>query len=265
MSCASRSPVTAPTTGSSGRCTTRFVYYDIWSYQATRIVYDGLVALQYSSADAQVMVPDLADAVPTPTDGGRTYIFNLRPGIRYSTGVAVRASDFELGVQRALRVSPRPDFYAGLIRDRTCLEAEAQTPCELREAAVVADDAAGRVTFHLDAPDPLFLYKLTLFVFPTPPGTPVGELDAPLLGTGPYQVAPSDDDAVLTLTRNPWFQPVVAPCAAGRLPRHDHLADRAHRGRGRAGGGAGSRGPRRRDPRRARRKISPPCGSSSSV
>ena len=76
------------------------------------------------------------------------------------------------GVQRALRVGWRPDFNAGLIRDKACLD-EA-TPCELRAGAVVADDAAGRVTFHLEAPDPLFLYKLTLFVVPTPPGTPVG-------------------------------------------------------------------------------------------
>ena len=121
------------------------------------------------------------------------------------------------------------------------------TPCDLRAGAVVADDAAGRVTFHLEAPDPLFLYKLTLFVVPTPPGTPVGELDSPLPGTGPYQVAPRDEGTVLTLARNPWFQPVVAPRAAGRLPRHDHLADRAQRGRGGAGGGAGSRGPHRRD------------------
>ena len=71
--------------------------YDIWSVQPNRIVYDGLVALQYSGADPQVLVPDLADAVPAPTDGGRTYTFNLRPGIRYSDGTEVRASDIELG------------------------------------------------------------------------------------------------------------------------------------------------------------------------
>ena len=60
------------------------------SSQASRIVYDGLVALKYSGADPQVLVPDLADSVPTPTDGDRTYIFNLRPGIRYSDGTEVR-------------------------------------------------------------------------------------------------------------------------------------------------------------------------------
>ena len=224
--------------------------YDIWSTQASRIVYDGLVGLQYSGADPQVLVPDLADAVPTPTDGGRTYIFNLRPGIRYSDGC--RGPGLRLRARCAARAVLA--FPTTRPRDRTSTPASSGArrasttgrACDLSDG-VVADDAAGRVTFHLEAPDPLFLYKLTLFVVPTPPGTPVGKLDSPLPGTGPYQVAPSDEGTVLTLARNPWFQPVVAPRAAGRLPRHDHLADRAQRGRGGAGGGAGSRGPHRRD------------------
>jgi len=193
------------------------ITYDIFSWQASRIVYDGLVALQYSGADPQVLVPDLADAVPTPTDGDKTYIFNLRPGIRYSDGTEVRASDFELGVQRALRVGPRPDFYAGLVRDRTCLE-EPRRPCQLRAGAVVADDAAGRVTFHLDVPDPMFTYKLTLFVVPTPPGTPVGPLTSPLPGTGPYQIVSPAPGSVLTLTRNPWFQQWSIPAQPAGFP-----------------------------------------------
>ncbi len=217
VTCASRWPATPPSTGSTGRRSTRPACYDTFSSQASRIVYDGLVALNYSGADPQVLVPDLADSVPTPTDGDRTYIFNLRPGIRYSDGTEVRASDFVLGLQRALRVSPRPDFYAGLIRDRACLE-EPTTTCELRAGAVVADDAAGRVTFHLDAPDPLFLYKLTLFVVPTPPGTPVGPLTSPPLGTGaiPDRLAGSwhgpDPD------RNPWFQQWSIPAQPAGFP-----------------------------------------------
>ena len=70
----------------------------------------------------------------------------------------------------------------------------------------MADDAAGRVTFHLDAPDPLFLYKLTLFVVPTPPGTPVGPLTSPPPGTGAYRIVPPAPGTVLNLERNPWFQ-----------------------------------------------------------
>jgi YVTN family beta-propeller protein len=69
-----------------------------------RMVYDGLVAFHQASGDAGLtLVPDLATTLPTPTDGGRTYTFTVRPGIHYSTGATVRASDIRRGVLRDLQ------------------------------------------------------------------------------------------------------------------------------------------------------------------
>jgi ABC-type transport system substrate-binding protein len=113
------------------------------------------------------------------------------------------------GVKRALYYrSPedqaaRPDFYAGIVGGQACIDD--WTTCDLREG-VVADDAAGRVTFHLEAPDPLFLYKLTLFVVPTPPGVPVGPLTTPPPGTGAYRIVSPAPGTVLNLKRNPSFE-----------------------------------------------------------
>ena len=165
--------------------------YDLTSHEATRMVYDGLLAYHYSSADPQVLVPDLATAVPEPTDGGKTYTFNLRPGIRYSTGAPVQAADFVRGVHRALMKSDaRPDFYKGIVGGRACIHHP--TSCDLREG-VDTDNATGRVTFHLAAPDPQFLYKLSLLVVPAPRGTPWGKFTSPPLpGTGPYRIATYD-------------------------------------------------------------------------
>ena len=107
-----------------------------------------------------MLVPDLATQVPAPLDGGRTYVFNVRRGIRYSTGVAVLASDFVRGMYRALRPrAARHDFYAGIVGGKACIAHPAS--CDLSQG-VVADDDAGRVTFHLVAPDPQFLPKLTI-------------------------------------------------------------------------------------------------------
>jgi peptide/nickel transport system substrate-binding protein len=41
--------------------------------------------------ESDTLVADLAASVPAPTDGGRTYAFQLRRGLRYSTGAAVHA------------------------------------------------------------------------------------------------------------------------------------------------------------------------------
>ncbi|MGE0170343.1 ABC transporter substrate-binding protein [Nocardioides sp.] len=177
--------------------------YDRTTLHATRVVYDGLLAYHYASADPQTLVPDLATSVPEPTDGDTTYTFTLRPGIRYSTGVEVRASDFRRGVHRALVATDgRPDFYAGIIGGQRCIERPRS--CDLSRGVDV-DDATGRVTFHLRAPDPQFLYKLTLLVFPAPRGTPIREVTRPLPGTGPYQISTYVVNERFTLTRNPYF------------------------------------------------------------
>ena len=52
--------------------------------------------------DALTFVPDLAEDIPDSPDGGLTWTFRLRPGLRYSDGRPVRAGDavrsFERGV-----------------------------------------------------------------------------------------------------------------------------------------------------------------------
>ena len=65
----------------------------------------------------------------------------------------------------------------------------------LRTAAsasgIRTDDAAGTVAFHLTAPDPDFLYKLTPYAYsaPIPPGVPDRDVgSAPVPGTGPYRL-----------------------------------------------------------------------------
>ena len=51
------------------------------------LAYDALVAFNHTGGPRGLqLVPDLALALPTPSDGGRTYAFRLRAGIRYSDG-----------------------------------------------------------------------------------------------------------------------------------------------------------------------------------
>ena len=62
---------------------------DAWS--ALIMTNDGLVTFQrVGGSNGARLVPDLATAIPVPGDGGRTYTFQVRTGIRYSTGAPVR-------------------------------------------------------------------------------------------------------------------------------------------------------------------------------
>ena len=46
------------------------------------------------------LIPGLAEEVPEPTNGGKTYTFKLRDGLEYSDGSPVKAGDFENTMKR---------------------------------------------------------------------------------------------------------------------------------------------------------------------
>jgi peptide/nickel transport system substrate-binding protein len=176
-------------------------------WQLFTIVYDGLVAFRkVAGPEGMVLVPDLADAIPEPTDDGRTYAFHLRPGLHFDGGRPVRASDAAASFRRMFRVlSPTAgSFYGAISGASACLA----TPATCALAGVVADDAAGTVTIHLDRPDPELLMKLTLphaSILPADaPDHDTGSV--PIPGTGPYRIAEYDPAARLRLERNPDFR-----------------------------------------------------------
>jgi len=136
-------------------------------------VYDGLVSLRKSGgAPGLTLVPDLATTLPRPTEGGTTYTFTLRPGIRYSNDTLVRASDFRRGIQRELTFGDdNPGYYEGILGGHTCLQHPKR--CAPLSAGIVTNDPERTVTFHLAQADPEFPYKLALLLAaPAPPGAP---------------------------------------------------------------------------------------------
>ena len=179
---------------------------DIFTAQPENLVYDGLADFRRTGGVAGLaLVPDLAMTLPRPADGGLTYTFTLRPGIRYSTGALVHAADIRRGVQRALTLAGgQSGYFASIVGGPNCRAHPAM--CDL-SAGVVTDDSTRRVTFHLTTPDPDFLEELTLFVYPTPAGTSTAQLKMPLPGTGPYMITGyQPTEKQFTLTRNPFFR-----------------------------------------------------------
>src|SRR5204862_4052248 len=68
------------------------------------LVYDGLVSYRRTGGSTfGLLVGDLATGVPEPSDDGRTYVFTLRPGIRYSDGAPVVPEDFRASLERVIR------------------------------------------------------------------------------------------------------------------------------------------------------------------
>ena len=166
---------------------------------------DALVAYNHVGGPAGIqLVPDLAVAVPVPTDNGRTYTFRLRPGIRYSNGRPLRAADFRRGVERLFRVgSYGRALFDGIVGAARCRP----DSCDL-SSGVVTSEAARTVTYHLIAGDPDFLDSLAThgLGFPMPAGTPFHDTGlVPIPGTGPYRIA-SASTHEMRYVRNRYFR-----------------------------------------------------------
>lgn len=178
-----------------------------WDIQL--LLYDGLVGFRRAGGiDDYDLVPDLAVELPEPTDGGRTYSFALRPGIRYSDGRLLRPADFRRGIERTFIVSDggraggETWYFRSLVGADACVRAPSS--CDLSDGIVTGKST---VTFRLTEPDPDFRFKLAFpFAAPAPPGTPT-RLARPgaVLGTGPYRVVSFVPERTLELGRNPNF------------------------------------------------------------
>jgi YVTN family beta-propeller protein len=172
------------------------------------LAYDGLTAYErVGGSRSNQLVPDLAASLPAPTDGGTTYTFQLRAGIRYSNGEPLRPEDFRRALERDLILGGN-DYYGGpfaaVMGGTLCAAPPGR--CDLSQGVVV-DDAADTVTFHLVAPNPEFLDRLTLpDAYPVPAGIPDHEIGlTPMPSTGAYQFVDVSRAAAM-LVRNPYFR-----------------------------------------------------------
>jgi peptide/nickel transport system substrate-binding protein len=178
--------------------------YTLQEWQLLIDTHDGLVQFNRVGGTAGTkIVPDLATSLPQPTNGGKTYVFHIRKGIKFSNGQVMKPSDFVTTFERQFTVPGPTSFYSGIIGADKC----STKGCDLSQG-VVADDSAYTLTINLTAPDPEFFDKLALpFAYVVPASTSkklTGNNVPP--GTGPYMWQSYNPNSEAVLVRNPYFK-----------------------------------------------------------
>src|SRR5256884_2856577 len=124
--------------------------YTLEEWQLLIDTHDGLVGFaKVGGVAGAKIVPDLATSIPEPTNGGKTYVFTIRKGIKFSNGQTLKPSDFVRTFERQFTVPGPTSFYSGLVGASKC----STKGCGL-SPGVVADDSAYTLTLNLTAPDP---------------------------------------------------------------------------------------------------------------
>ncbi|MGZ4320060.1 MAG: ABC transporter substrate-binding protein [Gaiellaceae bacterium] len=169
----------------------------------------GLQLLNYpdaSGARGTRLVPEAAAAMPTVTDGGRTYTFRIRPGYRFSppSGRPVTAATFRYSIERALNPGLGPGAPAyGYLSDVVGAGAFYLGKAQHVSGITVSGN---RLRIRLVAPAGDFLGRLSMpFFAAVPIGTPIvdGGVQTPIPSAGPYYLAVSFQDQLRVLERNP--------------------------------------------------------------
>jgi peptide/nickel transport system substrate-binding protein len=180
--------------------------YTLEEWQLLINTHDGLVGFSHvGGLPGTKIVPDLATSIPTPTNGGKTYVFNIRKGIKFSNGQVLKPSDFVTTFERQFTVPGPTGFYSGIVGASSC----STKGCDLSKAGgVVANDSAYTLTINLTAPDPELMDQLSLpFAYAVPSGTSLkltGNNVPP--GTGPYMWKSYNPNTEAVLVRNPYFK-----------------------------------------------------------
>lgn len=147
------------------------------------------------------VVPGLAKSLPEISNGGKTYTLFLRPGLKYSNGQPVKASDFTFAVERLFKLnSPSVPFYTSIVG----AEQFAKTK-KGGISGIQTNDKSGEIVINLVKPRGTFSNELgMMFVAPLPPNTPVEDMSAhPPPGTGPYVITKVQPSRGWEFERNP--------------------------------------------------------------
>lgn len=178
-----------------------------FSLEAATALHNSYIPLlTYAPASGKAgtrLVPGLAKALPKIDEGGRRYTLQLRPGLKYSDGKPVHASDFRFAIERLFRVnSLGSTFYTGIVG----AEEFAKTK-KGGISGIESDDASGKIVIHLTAPSGTFSFILGLpFAAPLPPDTPAEDQTAhPPPATGPYVITAVKPGRSFEIERNPYW------------------------------------------------------------
>jgi peptide/nickel transport system substrate-binding protein len=165
-------------------------------------VYIPLLTYKHAEGvEGSEVIPGLAKEMPKITNGGKTYTLFLRPGLKYSDGSAVKASDFTYAVERVFRTnSGGSPFYTDIVGAEKFAETKAGGI-----PGIKTNDKTGEIVIDLVKPRGTFTNELGLmFVAPVPPDTPnTNQSTNPPPGTGPYMITKANPGQGWSYERNP--------------------------------------------------------------
>ncbi|WP_156755144.1 ABC transporter substrate-binding protein [Actinokineospora pegani] len=190
-------------------------YYG-YSWNFARLYSRALVTFKPAPGDGSTeLVPDLAESLGEPSDGGKTWTYKLREGVKFEDGTPVTSKDVAYAV---LRSTDKEEFPNGPAYFEQFLDLPAdykgpyKTPdVDTSSAITTPDDRT--VVFHLKQAFGGFDYFAQLSqTAPVPQAKDTGKrYKEKVVSTGPYKFETNEIDKRFTLVRNDQWDAATDP------------------------------------------------------
>ena len=185
------------------------------------LTYLGPYSFAHASGVAGTQViPSVATAPPTVSNGGKTYSFTIRTNLKYSDGTPLKASDLTFGIERALKLGwSAASFLTSTIQGA----ADYAKGKAKAVSGITTDDTTGKTTIHLVNPYGAFVDVLAVpGVSYMPATTPMKpEPNNPPIGFGPYIIKNVQPNVGFDLQINPNYAAQAIPgIPAGHMNVH---------------------------------------------
>jgi len=161
------------------------------------------------SSAGRRLIPEVATALPKISNGGRTYTFTMRKGLRFSTGAPVTAQDVAHTINRLLDPTMKSvlsGYFLDIVGARDVLAGKASVA-----KGVIARGATLTIRLSKALGDFEARAAVLCIVPRVLPPDPEGA-KPPIPGAGPYYVSEYVAGEHLTLERNPFY--------SGARPHH---------------------------------------------
>ncbi|MEU7907970.1 ABC transporter substrate-binding protein [Actinoplanes sp. NPDC049118] len=186
-------------------------YYG-YSWNFLRLYGRGLLMFKPTpGAEGNKVTPDLAEGLGVPSDGGKTWTYKLRKGVKFEDGTEVKAADVKYAVLRSIDKETFPNgpaYFEGFLN----LPANYKGPYKSKgvntdSAITTPDDST--IVFHLKSAFGGFDYLAALpQTVPVPEAKDTGaKYKEHVVSSGPYMFDQNNLGKNFSLKRNPnWDQ-----------------------------------------------------------
>jgi peptide/nickel transport system substrate-binding protein len=181
------------------------------------LVLRSLTSWKTSPDKAAELTPDLATDLGRPSDGGKTWTYTLKPGLKYADGSPIVAGDIKYGIERSFA----PELSGGLAYHKALLVGGGKYtgPYKGQQLASIETPDDKTLVFKLDKPFGDFAWVASMPAFAPVPKkadtNPAHYGDKPV-ASGPYQVKSLAPGSRLELERNPSWDKASDPARTGQ-------------------------------------------------